>query len=277
MRWKDYLEASFVGASRGVIGLVIEHPFDSVKTRLQANSELSSVVHAMKDIWTNKGWKGFYAGYTANSIRAGLKQTYRWPLMFALPPFYKEAIPIPSSEKLLTGLTIANIEVFVISPLERIKVHVMTSNEKKGIRALFKANQHYRIADLYRGLRASYARQNVSWISFLMADDQCKKITRSFTKKKDLSYSNLLAIGVTVGIVNTAATLPFDYIKTLFQKQNPLHHKEKVFKTLVQIIQNQGIKTVYTGWKPKIIQYILQSTLTVSLMDKFEQAFMNQK
>ena len=120
----------------GLFGLPIEHPFDVVKTRYQANPEEGSIRSVANKIYSTNGLKGFYSGAVPNAMRLAGKQMYRWPMMLGFPPFFKETLPkdfrtkYPSSIKIATGLTIASLETFVICPLERLKVYLMTNDVK---------------------------------------------------------------------------------------------------------------------------------------------------
>ena len=89
----------------------------------------------MKDIYQNKGLKGFYAGAIPNFTRCLLKNSYRYPLMVGLPSFYKNSLPDSVKEhkyvtKFLTGASIAIVEATLTCPIERLKVYFMTTNDK---------------------------------------------------------------------------------------------------------------------------------------------------
>jgi hypothetical protein len=47
----------------------------------------------VKEIYSTKGIKGFYAGALPNLSRCILKNTYRYPLMVGLPSFYNRNLP----------------------------------------------------------------------------------------------------------------------------------------------------------------------------------------
>lgn len=86
----------------------------------------------MKDIYQNKGIKGFYAGSLPNLTRVLVKNSYRYPLMVGLPKFYNNNLPESINNnkfllKLLTGSSIALVESIITCPIERIKVYFMTT------------------------------------------------------------------------------------------------------------------------------------------------------
>ena len=86
----------------------------------------------MKEIYSTKGFKGFYAGSLPNFTRCIMKNSYRYPLLVGLPSFYKNHLPESIREKkiflkLMTGTSIALVEAFITCPVERLKVYFMTN------------------------------------------------------------------------------------------------------------------------------------------------------
>lgn len=278
---KQYLIASSWGAARGLAGLPIEHPFDVVKTRCQATGGQISPLEVTKELW-NQGMRNFYSGAVPNGIRVVIKQAYRWPMMLGLPHQYNQHLPksliqrYPTLPKGLTGLTIAVFEVGLITPLERLKVHCMTHLEKdKKVYDFFLKNRGKLVREMTRGLNATFARQISSWVSFLVADEKLKQWEKLRTRTNELSFSSLMGVSVIVGTLNTAVNMPWDALKTQMTKVNYISN-EGVFKSLKHMHTLYGIKGLYAGWQVRLLQYIVQSTLTVTLLDKLENSWNNQ-
>ena len=89
--YDKYIEASTVGALRALVGLPIEHPFDTVKTICQA--EQIPAWKVAQQIWNKHGIRGYYSGAIPNGIRASGKQAYRYPMMMSFPFFFKRCYP----------------------------------------------------------------------------------------------------------------------------------------------------------------------------------------
>ena len=114
-------------------------------------------------------------------------------------------------------MIIAGFEVIIITPTERLKVWLMTKeSSNKNIRYFFQNSNH-----LFRGLNLVFWKQNVSWVTFLGTDEVMKKFIRKKKNIKDtqmLSFWELLAVSVVVGLVNTSSVMPLDFLKTRIQK-----------------------------------------------------------
>jgi len=207
-----YIKVSLIGAFRAGLSLVIEHPLESIKTQWQDKNNISSNKEIVSSIYREKGLIGYYRGFIPNLIRVAFKNFYRWPMMLYFPHFFDRSIPdrlvhlFPGLTKILTGLVIANIETFIICPLDRLKVFFMTSSTKS--QNLFKNFYNYHkgnlIRELFRGLGVSFWRSNVSWVSFLYLDHKLKRSLKIFHKSEILSNLDLFIISVIVGMGNLA-------------------------------------------------------------------------
>jgi hypothetical protein len=277
--FKQYMDASIYGAMRGLAGLPIEHPFDACKTFWQANPGYESSLKVVQAVYQRGGIKGFYSGAIPNSIRLAGKQIYRWPMMLAFPPFFKSILPektaehFPSAPKICTGFAIANFEVFLITPLERFKVWYITQNpNEKKIRFLFSAEKSTGAAAIcFKGLNAVWARQVISWVSFLAADAKFKEIERKkYPDYKELPFYSLMKVSVLVGGINTLCNMPFDVVKTQLQQANPIQNAG-IFATMERLVKQYGVRALYRGWPIRMAQYIIQSAFTVTLLEKLER------
>lgn len=273
-----YVEASGLGAFRGALGLVIEHPLDTVKTRCQANLGGGSPLEVFKQTFKEGGIKPFYSGAFPNGLRVALKQAYRYPMMLGLPPFFEQALPdslqtaFPSIVKTAAGITIAGFETF-LCPLERLKVYLMTAEKgEKRIRRFFSQNQNQLFSELTRGLNAVFARQVTSWVSFLVTEDKFKNWERKRTNTTQLSFFSLIKVSFCVGCANTLVNMPFDTVKTNLQKKNFIAN-EGVLKTMLKIVKTHGMRGLYAGASVRLFQYMIQSAVTVTLLDSLESSW----
>ncbi|CAF2677985.1 unnamed protein product [Rotaria sp. Silwood2] len=280
-RSSQLLISAIVGVSRTIGGLPLEHPLDTIRTRWQANPTQSrNALQVTREIYTSKGFLGFYSGAIPNTTRRAVKQTYRWPMMLFFPNFYRDHVlsariqqNYPRLPKILTGLSIANFEILVINPLERLKVWLMTSPTRLSLLEFFRQRTDGRdiIRELYRGTSAIFFRQNVSWVTFLYTDELTKTKVREYKQSQDLTHIDLFAAGMIVGLVNTAAMMPFDYVKT--QKQKFFQNNQSMMDIFKTTLKQDGIARFYVGWKVYLVQYAIVAILTVNVLDQLEQKF----
>lgn len=217
-----YFKASWEGALRGGALLIIEHPLESIKTQWQDKIQFKSKKEIVHNIYKEKGLVGFYRGFVPNLIRVMSKQFYRWPMMLFFPRLYSKYLPnrikkkFPTINKILSGFTIANIEIFLICPLDRMKIYFMTMTGTSALATshlisnFFIINKNKLIPELFRGLESSFWRSNISWISFLYLDEKFKQIWKKSKlrsgKSQELTYFDLLVISILVGTGNLIAS-----------------------------------------------------------------------
>jgi Mitochondrial carrier protein len=260
--------AAGVGMARGALSLIFEHPLDTLKTYWQAHPSRPSLKSVYKEIYQLKGWRGFYSGAVPNVLRVMFKQGYRYPLMLAVPALYGGFFDSVLMISLATGVTIAVLEVFLITPLERLKVWLMTFPKTAGGgRAFLKAMKHHTLAVLYKGLGITALRQIMSWVTFLVVHDQLIWSARHTLGTHILSLGMLLLISFVEGGINTVVILPIDAVKTNLQKINSSNTR-KILGVVRYIYSRYGIRGLYAGWSLRLIQYMIHSGFTVSLLEK---------
>lgn len=289
-----YSQTVMWGIIRGVFSLPFEHPFDRIKTTMQLHPDQTSkeIVSGIYRLHNPNGsyqglkgfyygLKGFYTGGIPNTIRAASKQAYRWPLQFALPNFYSNLFgdeiekQYPGMKKLATGFTIAGLETYFITPLERVKVWFMSAEKGKATFRNFMIQPNL-LHEYYRGTSAVMLKQFVSWSTYLYPDYKFREYAHAWTGKKQLEFLDLLIVSIGVALINTAAVMPFDAVKTRTQaaklpaEANNFH---EVIKLMIKIYQEAGIRGLYAGTRWKLIQYFINSCFTVTAMDYFEDKF----
>lgn len=269
-----YAESSIKGVLMGAVSFLFSHPVDVIKIKMQSESSLRlGIIDEIKQIYKVNGLRGYYTGWFPSLIRFSTKNLYRWPLMMYLPAFYNQ-FTSPVNSKLLTAFTLGNFEALIYTPVERIKTFLITRSVSSHSIIYFYNNSKFR--DYFRGLIPTIYKQNLSWFSFLYFDYILKKVVynHKLNKKCDdptsLNFLEMLVISFLVAVCNTIVILPFDYVKTQAQKENYI----KVNGTLRFLrleCKFYGISIVYSGWKAKLLHYIIQSSFNVNLLYYLER------
>jgi hypothetical protein len=267
--------AAIVGVMRGAVSLVFEHPLDVIKTYWQAHPEKTGMISVVLEVVKLKGWRGFYSGAVPNVMRVMLKQAYRYPLMIALPMMFAYMMSSVLAISIATGLTIAIIEVWIVTPLERFKVWLMTYQRfSGGGRSFIKEVRRNVWHTLYKGLKVTMLRQVVSWLTFLIVHDQLMVWVKSdLGSVSHLSLYMLLGVSIIEGAINTAAIMPFDCVKTHQQKMNSTENESFVLK-LRWVYHHYGVRGLYVGWQARMVQYMVNSGFTVVALERLRESFL---
>jgi len=211
-----YMKTALIGVARGAIGLLWEHPLDSIKTQWQTNVHVAKSTDIINHIYKEKGIIGFYRGFIPNLVKVSSKNIYRWPLMLYLPQYFKKfnenlfknkRFNSDSICKIQTGFTIANFETMFICPMERLKVFFMTHASKENkhysfLKQFYILNKGNMMNQLFKGLEPSLLRSNISWISFLYLDHETRSYLKRTRKVDQLDVWDLIFASIIVGIGN---------------------------------------------------------------------------
>lgn len=268
----DYINASLLGAVRAALLMPIEQPLDYIKTQIQSSFYRGPSIKFIKSHVSQYGFMKLYTGFMPNLFRASLKQSYRLPLMIYVPNVYRRFFSDEHRIQILTGMSLAVLESYLMCPLERIKVWLMTAPEP-GLKKFY----YYitGIQDLYLGALALLLRQTLSWVTFLGLTSYFKE---SILKTKgSIDFYDSIYIGLMVGLINTTVIMPVDFIKTHKQKFRELGNKSLsqtiAYLTRGETLMCYKILTVFCGWRVRAFQYFINAVATVSLVDQLERMY----
>ncbi len=266
------------------------HPFDRVKTLMQANPNITSGILVSKEIFKQTGIRGFYTAGVPNGIRHVMKYAYRTPLEGGLEHFYADTLPesynSKSTQKTAAGLSMALADTMIIMPLERLKVWLMTQQAETSasLTNFFKnrpENSPSILSDLYKGSVISLMRSSTSWVTYLVAESKIREyvIQKSpnideTAKKIQIPLAEKLLIGSLGGIVNGLCTLPLDTLKTHMQKAGQLDTAtlSKMFETSKKLVEKHGVaRGLYPAFLTRLIHYSIVGTMTSPLIQQTEE------
>jgi len=273
-----FIRTILLGVTNSNLALLFEHPIETIKTQWQRKNQLKKFTDVGKFIYSESGLKGFYKGLTPNLLYRSIRNSFRWPTMIFLPNKFKsltEELPfyIDSLPKILTAMTIAFSEVYILTPLERVKIFLMT--ETSNIFNFYALHKNSLKKELFRGIGPSLWKVNVAWFSFIISDHYLKLLWKDTFNRKVLSMYDLLIISFGVGLSCTIACMPFDFVKTQAQmeKKNKSIELKGTLRPLYHYISNRQVGILYTGWKLRLSQFVINSIVSVSLLEKLENDY----
>jgi hypothetical protein len=299
------IETWKVAALTVIAELVVGHPFDTVKTRMQASFVNTSATNVARSIWTTEGPAGIYRGASACLSRMALKAAYRYPAR----PMVKEQIgTLTTSEvprNVLTGLTLAVMDGIILTPIERMKVWLIvtapsarepscavTSQQASPWGHLKSFTDFLRgaksrgglIAEIYRGVTPTTLRAVLSWTSYLVIEERIYNLfplhCTAPDGQTDPQYAahfilRSLSCGFLAGCVNILCVLPLDTVKTKMQQYTGAGPQASASPSLLRCIQGTyfhgGLRALYAGWQMRLPQYVLVGavqSMTVPLIDR---------
>lgn len=199
-------------------------------------------------------------------------------MMLFFPHFYSRTIKDRYTRKLATGVTIASLECFAITPMQRLKNYEMTRSHAEhfwgGYRRFLFSGGHggdSLYTELFKGFNAVFCRQVLSWSSFLVLDQYSRdKIKQWLNLGPDelIPSRYLIPAAVVVGVANTTLTIPFDTVQTVMQKSD--RSQLSMSGCFSQILREKGVVGLMAGWRPRMIQYTVHAFMTENLIQYLE-------
>ncbi|EGD81452.1 hypothetical protein PTSG_02171 [Salpingoeca rosetta] len=256
------LRSFIAGGVGGVALVIVGHPLDTIKVRLQNMTHVpgkppqySGLFDCARQTVTKEGFFGLYKGVAA-------------PLAGVAPMFALCFLGYSYGKKLfcdedaienrklgqlaLAGATSALFTTPIMAPGERVKCLLQTQNaaEKPKYNGTMDAfKQLYKeggLRNVNRGLIATFARDAVGSAVYF-SGYEVLKLAFTAEGERGPSVPGLLLAGGLAGMGNWAVCLPIDTVKTRFQVA-PNGRYSGYLPVLADIIKTDGVGALFRGF-----------------------------
>jgi len=284
-------KAFIAGGFGGVAAVLVGHPFDLTKTRLQTAppGTYTGAVDVVKKLLARDGVTGLYRGM----VPPLLGVTPMFALSFWAYDMSKQLIfsltPNRTTEKLSTseiataGFLSALPTTLVTAPVERAKVLLQVQGQggsAQQYKGMFDVMGHlYKeggIRSIFRGGGATLARDGPGCAAYFAAYEVTKKaLTPAGSTPADLNLSAIIFAGGTAGVAMWALAIPPDVIKSRLQSA-PTGTYSGFLDCVRKTVAQDGVKTLWKGFGPAMGRAFPANAATFlgveasrNLMDRF--------
>jgi len=221
------------GSVAGITSKFIEHPFDTIKVRLQSQSITAPIYNGTLDcIKKSCNAATLYQGICSPLIgavgeNAILFLSYSFALSFIAPE--KPTL----GAQALAGAFSGGCVSFLLTPVELLKCRVQVNGGSSAfmLKSILASDG---ILGLYRGYSGTFLRESVGGAAWFG--------TYEYTNAR---LQNPLLSGACAGIAFNAALFPADVIKSIQQTQSTRASLTSIAKSLWK---SSGIKGLYRGF-----------------------------
>uniref|UniRef100_A0ABI8A574 Solute carrier family 25 member 45 n=1 Tax=Felis catus TaxID=9685 RepID=A0ABI8A574_FELCA len=221
--------------SSGALGLVLGHPFDTVKVRLQTQTTYRGIIDCMVKTYRHESLLGFFKGMSfpiasiamVNSVLFGV---YSNTLLALTATSHRERRAQPPSyiHVFIAGCIGGFVQVYCLAPFDLIKVRLQNQTEPRArppgspppryrgpVHCAVSIFQEEGPRGLFRGAWALTLRDTPTMgIYFVTYEWLCRQSTRD---GQDPSPARVLVAGGFAGIASWAVATPLDVIKSRLQ------------------------------------------------------------
>lgn len=243
--------SSLWGAVRGIAVHTLIYPLEVIKIRQQCSQNESKSLRLALTLLRQEGISAFYKGLVPQLLKTSIKQIWCWPMITGMPSVLQRYQIENLRQQVITGLSIATIDAFISTPLERAK-----------ILSAFRGTSKFCLKNAYRegwgGLTTHWSKLSVNWVAFLTAQKYLRDQSSGLSGQS-LSFPQLIKIGVQVALIVSLVSAPLDLANTLKQAQNltPFH-----------LYSLRGIFKLYRGWPLNALALVIHNVASVTLIEK---------
>ncbi|XP_043783020.1 solute carrier family 25 member 45 isoform X3 [Cervus elaphus] len=227
-------QLAFLWSLAGALGLVLGHPFDTVKVRLQTQTTYRGIVDCMVKTYRHESLLGFFKGMSfpiasisvVNSVLFGV---YSNALLALTATSHQErrAQPPSYTHVFIAGCTGGFLQAYCLAPFDLIKVRLQNQTEPRAkpgspppryrgpIHCAASIFQAEGPRGLFRGAWALTLRDTPTLgIYFVTYEWLCRQFTPD---GQNPSSGTVLVAGGFAGIISWVAATPLDVIKSRMQ------------------------------------------------------------
>jgi len=247
------------GGVGGLYAVLIGHPFDTVKVRLQTQGTLyRGMLHCFAKTIRHEGVFGLYKGMTAPMVSI----IPIFAVSFWGYKFFKNLFGIKRAEDyrlyqyFIAGGCSAIATTVVMTPGERVKclLQIQSNSMVKmyngPIDCLRKLYREGGIRNIYRGSGATIAREIPASGGYFTTYEFIKNYFTNYGAREPNTLEALFAGGM-AGVIFWMIALPVDVVKSRYQTA-PLGKYTGAIQVFFELIRNEGPKALWSGIAPVI-------------------------
>ncbi|KAI3829287.1 hypothetical protein L1987_03406 [Smallanthus sonchifolius] len=271
--YKHYVAGLVSGVSMVIVG----HPFDTVKVKLQKhNTEANGFkyrggFHCTTRILKTEGVRGLYRGATPSFVGMAIESS----LVFGIYSQTKQALQRgdynrkPEPHIIIPSAAFAgSIISFVLCPSELVKCRMQVQGTDSVVPAYRKYSGPLNcvietvktegVKGLFRGGVATLSRESIGNAVFFSTYEYLRHSLHLQLKNSSCDHKNLVDVGIGIvsgglgGIAFWSAVLPLDVAKTIIQTTPDKKLSKNPFKILKSIYRRSGLRGCYTGLGPTV-------------------------
>nr|XP_055169787.1 solute carrier family 25 member 45 isoform X2 [Nyctereutes procyonoides] len=259
------VEEFVAGWISGALGLVLGHPFDTVKVRLQTQTTYQGIIDCMVKTYRHESLLGFFKGMSfpiasiavVNSVLFGV---YSNTLLALTATSHQErwAQPPSYTHVFIAGCTGGFVQAYCLAPFDLIKVRLQNQMEPRARPGSppprYRGPVHCAVSicredgpwGLFRGAWALTLRDTPTLgIYFVTYEWLCRQSTPD---RQNPGAATVLVAGGFAGIASWAVATPLDVIKSRMQMGGLKHRVYRgVLDCMVSSARQEGLGVFFRG------------------------------
>ncbi|CAA0817876.1 Mitochondrial arginine transporter BAC1 [Striga hermonthica] len=271
--YKEYV----AGMLAGVATVVVGHPFDTIKVKLQKHNagangmKYKSGFHCTAAILKTDGVKGLYRGATPSFVGMACESSLAFGIYSQTKQFLQGEIKNgkPQLRAIVPSGAFAGALIsFILCPSELVKCRMQvqgsfihsSSTYNSPIDCALKTLKSEGLTGLFRGGSATFLRESLGNAVFFSTYEHMRYYMRLPLRDTSSDLTHFIDVGIGIvtgglsGIACWSVVLPLDVAKTIIQTSSDKKQTRNPFRILESIYGRSGIRGCYTGLGPTIVR-----------------------
>lgn len=254
---KEFVLTSASGMVFGATTIVVGHPFDSVKTKMQAQAnylETPKFRKAVADVWKNEGLLGFWKGWLPPLVASSIFRSFM---------FSAFEVAYTQMGKMRQTKTWADKKFFYVCPWSYRTVagglaggtaRAMIETVSENMKVKRQTGQNWEWKGLYRGAGAQWVTTTGMFTSFMIMVG----MARDYTNLMESKAGNFV-VGAIAGTLCWYIVWPFEYVKNQIQAETTGVGNTIMERWKFAMQEAGGIRGLYRGFVPGTFCYVLRN------------------
>ena len=276
----DSLAILLAGSISGCAGVLVCHPFDVIRTRVQISKENKGALACLRDVIKESGVRGLYNGILGPLLAQAV---YKATIFTTNSLVSKHLFTGPKSNQsvFLSGAIAGSLNAAIVSPVELLRTrHILSSTTATYSTILRSLLIERGFLGLFRGLIPTIFRDGPGVGVYFLTFDLCKSnlleaslsISPHRCETVSPSNSTLLTIKLLsascAGIAFWTVALPVDTIKTLYESANISGGLACQSRWLLRTInEGGGLSMLFRAWPVAMGRGIPSAAITLTTFD----------
>lgn len=256
------LEEFFAGSVGGACGVVVGHPFDTVKVRLQLADTHQTIGSVFRAIVGHQGFAGLFRGMASPLLTDALSGAVVFGSYYqaGMRLFGKSDNQLSFSEAFISGAVAGIPGGLMLCPIELVKIRLQAPGSvyQGPVHVITSILRTEGVSGLFRGLTTTMVRDIPSYAVYFSSYDYCKK---RLSEARFDAATNAILSGGTAGTLCWGACYPFDVLKSRMQAQSkhaPHQQNAVYFRSLwhcySHLVSVGGHRSLFQGVLPTLIR-----------------------
>lgn len=266
------------GSVAGMSSVVVCHPLDTLRTRLQTAPGRfnGSLIVCARQTLEHEGARALYKGFLPPFFSQAV---YKAVIFTTSAKLRNDVLPASlgaSSAAMLSGAVAGGLNALLVAPVELVRNRLQVQYEHPRASRRYRGAAHCvaqvvrqeGVWALWRGLPTTVLRDSLGLACYFLGYDFARARLRKVPALHGHDAAVLLTAGAVGGVSFWAVALPFDTVKSLIQVDGTRGEYTGLVTGTARLVREHGVSHLFRGWQAAFSRGIPGAAITFWAFDR---------